>query len=1279
MKMKKNTQREKVNKNILKNSSCNIQLKEGLKSSETSRDLHSSSSEVEVKKSSVSLPKCQFSSISLNSFKTSTPLSASGHLTQIRNGTSDNEKAYPCIPLGVFQHEIQMNQKDVGLMSTAKETQLRNEDLTHKKHTKVKASVILEPFFFGECKERGVGSTSERNDQRNNFHKISNKYSELSPNKVDLTKDPSNTALSGSCSDKVTHSEHVIVSSHDFCNKEVKSACATGKLNSSKDNSWEIMNSSYLHSKESTTARCSNKVTPLKDNSIYQPSTLEPQSLRKNLKVVSKSDEKPLSKDLSSMFNLYASPLKENITEETFFNFDSGNDTVSENSSRKMRDKETEKPLSFIQTSEKNNRSRRVETTTNSELSIAKSLYTTYTEDNGLGSSVSVKTQKYKSKNDVTPEKKAEERCGRISKKTVLQKTVSSFSDAPNGIKQRKHRAAAVKSTAKTKILFQTRVKELVEDNIPYDQPEDEEETAKGKINHCVSKKIQETNRSFNKQILKGKKSFISDTETSSEISWLGGKKRKVNVPKIKHTYEKKNVKAKTTMKIYSSTIIENSQNKEAKGNSHFGLEGRMYPPLKFSKAANMYNITSSLVEPEDLEVIWPSQKEQRKYSLGREMDRKSRKLINRKSSGTDWSDIENFEATEEPSSVSETKMKLSRSNSKIKNAQQKLTQLVSETFHNNAGINVSDIKSVNMVSNSDELSTKKDSTVLSNSLEETRRNLICGKETDIAHRKNKCKDLYGLAIEDLSGKMKQKARFVTEPESVNLGRENRESLNFNNKSAADLIVNKSKQKFNSICIQEEEYYKQHGIYNNTTLEKNCNVRHDASHIRYPNHSSSSNEPVSLASFKQSLSEELQKKSWILLQKLVLLEQLRSNPFKWRESLSDLDSPDIVPPNNSPETDFISSPVDRSERFNLNTTWANLEHKKYLMITKPGLYTPTQEVQSQRNAKLSEMDATVEPDDISYVPDSQKRKMARGSPGLEDDLNFCSPQSISSYLKDLKSSSPASFSLSFLKTMASPKYPSIQDQETYPLLQSFSPKNQKTLQSPKSSYFQNQKKEQIKDFDINIKGTKPSFSETDISPPKQRIGRATIHRVEEQICPSMLNFQSGRKQQAVDSPVINYCRTNFVFPDVKSEVVPRKLEEQVKALSKKYINTIQRCISTFNNQLAEYKEQVFEVIAEITDENHAAFQVNCDLLTYMKESKNHRLKLVHKFAKLEEKVQLLRLAENKLEEKLKEIQKKATLKYQQELQRVKEEFYTEMEKSVLKQLHHHLSTFNLFI
>ncbi|XP_022251234.1 synaptonemal complex protein 2-like [Limulus polyphemus] len=1421
LKIGKNTQREKVNKNTLKNISCHTPLKEGLKSSETSRDVYTSSSKVEVKKSSVSLPDGQFSGMSLNSFTTSTPLSVSGHLNQIRNRTSDkdcteihikaDEKTYPCMPLGVIEHEVE-------LMNTVEETQQWNEDLTHEQHTSVKASVILEPIFVGEGKERRTGSVSERNNIKNNIHKISNICSELSPNKVDLTKDPSNTAISRGVSDKVTHSKYILVSSNDFCNKEVDTTCATGKLNPPKDNSCEIINSSYLHNKETTSTNHSNEVTTSKDhsnevttskdNSVYQPTTPEAQSVRES-NLVSKSDKKPISKGLSSMSNLYVSPSKENSAEETFFNFDSGNDTVSENSSRKIRDKEIEKPLSFIPPSGKNDRSRREETTTN----IAKNVYT-FTEDSGLGSSVSAKTPKYKSKNNAAPAKKVEKRCGRISKKTMLQKTTSATYDAPNGVKQRKSRAAAVKSTAKTKALFQTPAKELDDIYILEDEETKNshllsEETEEENISHRVSKKIQETNQSFNKKTLNKKKSFLSDTENSSEISWLGGKKRKLNVPKIKHTYEKKNLKSKKTMKKYTSTSSENDQDEETKGTSHFGLKGRMYPPLKFSKAAGVFSLTRSQDKPEDPEVIWSSQKEQRKYSVGKEKNSKSKKLINRKSSGTDWSDIEKFKLTVEPSSDSKTRMRLSRSNTIIKDAQKELTQLVSEDFHDNAGID-------GMVPSAEDLD--KDSTVLSNSLEKNKRSGSSGKETDTTQRKNDYKGLYGLAIENTSGKIKQKARFGTEPEYENLGRENTESLNINTKNTTDLTENKSKHNLNSTCIQEENYYKQHSLYNNNTSKENCNVRHNISHTRYPNLSSSSDELVNLSSFKRSLAKELQKKTQMLLQELASPERLRRSPFKWRESLSDLGSPDIIPPNNSPETDLILSPLGRSERFNLDTTWPNSKHEKFLMMTKPGLYTTPQETvigdsktfkthfialllhavhfdgiwapsecagaqkrnrdalrrvvpekvleghtdlyiikhgalngeryrdeildifmrpyteaivpetffqrihgfgERQETEKeeqtpvlgpearrismlglLSGPSSVIRPresvlkrkygflenePELSLVERSRKRlftpEIARNSPGLKDDCLssvLCRPQSLSPCLQELKPLSPTSFSFSSLKIMPSPKYLSIEGQETYSLLQSPSIRNQKTLPSPKSSYFQGQKRQQVKDFDTNITGTKPSFSETDVSPLKQRIGRANTHWVEELIPPSVLNFTYGKKQQAVDSPVINYWRKNM-FPDVRSEVVTKKLEEQVKALSKKYVNTIQRCISTFSNQLAEYRKQVSEVIAEIIDEDHATFQVNSDLLTYLKESKNNRLKVVHKLAKLEETVQLLRLAENKLEKKLQDIQKKATLKYQQELQQVKDESYREMEKNMLKQLHHHLSAFNLFI
>ncbi|XP_076349957.1 uncharacterized protein LOC143246748 isoform X3 [Tachypleus tridentatus] len=126
----------------------------------------------------------------------------------------------------------------------------------------------------------------------------------------------------------------------NFCNIKVVSTCAAGKLNPPKDNSWEIITSSYLHSKESTSTSRSNEVTPSKG--------------------------------------------------------------------------------------EKNYRSRRVQTTVNSELSAAKTLYT-FTEDSGLGSSVSAKSRKYKNKNKVPPIKKVEKRSGRSSKNLKSKKTMEAY------------------------------------------------------------------------------------------------------------------------------------------------------------------------------------------------------------------------------------------------------------------------------------------------------------------------------------------------------------------------------------------------------------------------------------------------------------------------------------------------------------------------------------------------------------------------------------------------------------------------------------------------------------------------------------------------------------------------------------------------------------------------------------------------------------------------------------------------------------------------------------
>ncbi|XP_076348190.1 uncharacterized protein LOC143245820 [Tachypleus tridentatus] len=542
--------------------------------------------------------------------------------------------------------------------------------------------------------------------------------------------------------------------------------------------------------------------------------------------------------------------------------------------------------------------------------------------------------------------------------------------------------------------------------------------------------------------------------------------------------------------------------------------------------------------------------------------------------------------------------MRLSRSDNKSKDTQKELTQLVHEASHDNSGIDVSVIHSVNMVSSTEELSAQKDSTVLSDSLEKIK-SVSSGNKTGITQKEYSCKGLCGLGMEDKSDNIIQKARFGTVPESEILGSKSTESLNIDTKSRTDCTENKSEQKLNTTCIQEE---KQHSM-----LEKNCSVRHHASPIRYPDVSSSSDELVSFASFKQSFGEELHKKFQTLLQELVSPEQLRSRPFKWRNS--DLGSPDIIPLNNSPETDFVLSPVGRSEKFSFDTTWPNLKHEKRLMMTTPGPYTPTQKVQFQGNDKLSKMKATVEPD---YIHNAKKNR----------------------------SSSVISSQESVLKR----KYSSLQNE-------------------PQLSH---------------MGGSKEAlYSRIDTS--------------------SHIEHQVWKKQQSVDRPVNNYWRTNFVFSDVKSEIAEETLEEQVKTLSKKYVNTVQRCISTFRlkecgffrrlkslwrhfnfNQLVEYRKQVSDAIASITGESHTTFQVDSDLLTYLKESKDHMLKVVHKLVKLEETVHLLRLAENKLEKKLQEIQKKATIKYQQQLQQVIEESFKEMEKSMLKQLHH-LSAFNLFI
>ncbi|XP_076342270.1 uncharacterized protein LOC143242682 [Tachypleus tridentatus] len=410
--------------------------------------------------------------------------------------------------------------------------------------------------------------------------------------------------------------------------------------------------------------------------------------------------------------------------------------------------------------------------------------------------------------------------------------------------------------------------------------------------------------------------------------------KNKNKVPPIKKVEKRsgrssKNLKSKKTMEAYTSICSENAQSEEIKGKSRFSMRGRTYPPLKIS---GLYSFTSSEDEPQDPEVIWLSQKKQRKYSVNKKKN-KSKNITRRKSSGTDWSDIEKFELTVEPSSVSKTRMRLSRSDNKSKDTQKELTQLVHEASHDNSGIDASVIHSVNMVSSTEELSAQKDSIVLSDSLEKIK-SVSSGNKTGITQKEYSCKGLCGLGMEDKSDNIIQKARFGTVPESEILVSKNTESLNIDTKSRTDCTENKSEQKLNTTCIQEE---KQHSM-----LEKNCSVRHHASPIRYPDVSSSSDELVSFASFKQSFGEELHKKFRTLLQELVSPEQLRSRPFKWRNS--DLGSPDIIPLNNSPETDFVLSPVGRSEKFSFDTTWPNLKHEKRLMMTTPGPYTPTQKV-----------------------------------------------------------------------------------------------------------------------------------------------------------------------------------------------------------------------------------------------------------------------------------------------------------------------------------------------
>ncbi|XP_076342566.1 uncharacterized protein LOC143242850 isoform X2 [Tachypleus tridentatus] len=301
-------------------------------------------------------------------------------------------------------------------------------------------------------------------------------------------------------------------------------------------------------------------------------------------------------------------------------------------------------------------------------------------------------------------------------------------------------------------------------------------------------------------------------------------------------------------MEAYTSICSENAQSEEIKGKSRFSMRGRTYPPLKIS---GLYSFTSSEDEPQDPEVIWLSQKKQRKYSVNKKKN-KSKNITRRKSSGTDWSDIEKFELTVEPSSVSKTRMRLSRSDNKSKDTQKELTQLVHEASHDNSGIDVSVIHSVNMVSSTEELSAQKDSTVLSDSLEKIK-SVSSGNKTGITQKEYSCKGLCGLGMEDKSDNIIQKARFGTVPESEILGSKSTESLNIDTKSRTDCTENKSEQKLNTTCIQEE---KQHSM-----LEKNCSVRHHASPIRYPDVSSSSDELVSFASFKQSFGEELHKNS----------------------------------------------------------------------------------------------------------------------------------------------------------------------------------------------------------------------------------------------------------------------------------------------------------------------------------------------------------------------------------------------------------------------------------
>ncbi|XP_067143986.1 putative leucine-rich repeat-containing protein DDB_G0290503 [Centruroides vittatus] len=151
------------------------------------------------------------------------------------------------------------------------------------------------------------------------------------------------------------------------------------------------------------------------------------------------------------------------------------------------------------------------------------------------------------------------------------------------------------------------------------------------------------------------------------------------------------------------------------------------------------------------------------------------------------------------------------------------------------------------------------------------------------------------------------------------------------------------------------------------------------------------------------------------------------------------------------------------------------------------------------------------------------------------------------------------------------------------------------------------------------------------------------------------------------------CYPNTVYSS-ENFVIPQKLIEKVEELSRKYINTIHKYSTLFSKELISCIQNLRTQIVEIEDDFS---KMHLTSVLSVKQCRLQRLSFREKLKQFEQAIFMFQETEAVLEARLIRIQKKAAIKYIQKVELAKDECFKEMGKNVLQRLSHHLMSFSL--